>query len=185
MYIKVLFEKNNGKILGAQIIGFEGVDKKIDVLATAIKFKATAYDLKDLDLAYAPPYSQAKDPINIVGYMIENILKGLVKQIHWENLLNHKDAYILDVRTVLEYNKSHFKDAHNIEVDELRNNLNSIPKDKEILVYCHSGLRSYIACKILQANGYNCYNISGGYSFYENTTLKNCLSEKGKKPCGL
>ena len=185
MYIKVLFEKNNGKILGAQIIGFEGVDKKIDVLATAIKFKATAYDLKDLDLAYAPPYSQAKDPINIVGYMIENLLNGLVKQIHWEDLLNHKDAYILDVRTVLEYNKSHFKDAHNIEVNDLRNNLNSILKDKEILVYCHSGLRSYIACKILQANGYNCYNISGGYSFYENTILKNCLSEKGKKPCGL
>lgn len=185
MYLKVLFSKEDGKILGGQIIGFDGVDKRIDVLATAIKFKAKASDLKDLDLAYAPPYSSAKDPINMAGYAIENILNGLVKQVHWDEVEKIANAFILDVRTSMEYNLGNIANSINIEIDSIRENLNMIPKDKPIIVYCHSGLRSYIACRILTAHGYDCYNVCGGYGFYKNIILNAQMLEEGKRPCGL
>lgn len=185
MYIKVYFEKTSGQILGGQIVGFEGVDKRIDVLATAIKFNATAYDLCDLDLAYAPPFSSAKDPINMVGLVITNILTGIVKQVHWEEVLDNKDAIILDTRTKQEYSSGHIDGALHIPVDELRENIEKIPTGHKIYVYCHSGLRSYIACRILMANGFDCYNVSGGFGFYQNILLSAKLVKKGLGLCGL
>lgn len=166
MYIKVVFEKSNGKILGAQIIGQDGVDKRIDVLSTAIRAGMTAFDLEDLELSYSPPFSNAKDPVNMAGYAITNIITNKVKQIHFDELDLIEDIILLDTRSQVEYDNGHLENAINIPLDELRENLAKIPKDKKIYVYCHSGLRSYIACRVLSQNGYDCYNISGGYGYY-------------------
>lgn len=167
MFIKVLFEKKSGIILGAQIVGFAGVDKRIDVLATAIRARMSASDLEELDLAYAPPYSSAKDPVNMAGYVISNILTDRVNQIHWDDVdrLNEND-FILDTRTTYEYDNGHIENAINIPVDNLRERVGELPIDKRIYVYCHSGLRSYIACRILMQKGYDVVNISGGYGIY-------------------
>lgn len=167
MFIKVLFEKKSGIILGAQIVGFAGVDKRIDVLATAIRARMSASDLEELDLAYAPPYSSAKDPVNMAGYVISNILTDRVNQIHWDDVdrLNEND-FILDTRTTYEYDNGHIENAINIPVDNLRERVDELPIDKRIYVYCHSGLRSYIACRILMQKGYDVVNISGGYGIY-------------------
>lgn len=166
MYIKVVFEKSNGKILGAQIIGQDGVDKRIDVLSTAIRAGMTAFDLEDLELSYSPPFSNAKDPVNMAGYAITNIITNKVKQIHFDELDLIEDIILLDTRSQVEYDNGHLENAINIPLDELRENLDKIPKGKKIYVYCHSGLRSYIACRVLSQNGYDCYNISGGYGYY-------------------
>lgn len=166
MYIKVVFEKSNGKILGAQIIGQDGVDKRIDVLSTAIRAGMTAFDLEDLELSYSPPFSNAKDPVNMAGYAITNIITNKVKQIHFDELDLIEDIILLDTRSQVEYDNGHLENAINIPLDELRENLAKIPKGKKIYVYCHSGLRSYIACRVLSQNGYDCYNISGGYGYY-------------------
>lgn len=186
MTVKVTFEKKTGKILGAQIVGYDGVDKRIDVLATAIRANMTAFDLTDLDLAYAPPYSSAKDPVNMAGYAIENILTGKVNQVHWSQVLNNSDDdVILDTRTDMEYAMGNIPTAIHIPVDSLRERMGEIPKDKKIYVYCQSGLRSYIACRILKQNGYTCYNVSGGYGFYSNVVKGSCLEAEGTGPCGL
>lgn len=186
MTLKVLFEKGTGRILGGQIAGYAGVDKRIDVLATAIGARMTAADLADLDLAYAPPYSSAKDPVNMIGFVIDNVLSGRVRQVHWDEALAHDDTTILlDVRTVSEYGRGHIEGAHNIPVDELRERLDEVPEDKQIYVYCKSALRSYIACRILSQNGFDCSNISGGYGFYEVSELDRELTRKGCGPCGL
>ena len=171
MTMKVLFEKPSGKILGAQIIGHEGVDKRIDVLAVAINANMTAEDLTEIDLAYAPPYASAKDPVNMAGYVIENILESTMKQIHWDEALEiastNTKAVILDTRTQAEFNRGHIEGTCNpilnIPVDELRSRLSEIPSDKQLLVHCATGVRSYIACRILMQNGFNCTNIAGGY----------------------
>lgn len=169
MTIKTLFEQKSGRIIGAQITGFSGVDKRIDVLATAIRAKMTAADLAELDLAYAPPYSSAKDPVNMAGFVIENIRSGLVRQHHPEQIksLQKQDGTFLDVRTNAEFAAGHLPRAINIPLDSLRQNLNRIDKNKPVYVNCQSGLRSYIACRILSAHGFTCSNLSGGYRFYQ------------------
>lgn len=167
MTTKVIFDKTNGKILGAQIIGFDGVDKRIDVLATAIRAGMTCFDLVELELAYAPPYSSAKDPVNMAGYAISNVVEGLVEQVHWDEVEVNKDWFILDTRTHKEYERGHLAKAMHIPLDSLRDEMDKLPKDKKIYVYCHSGLRSYVACRILIGEGYECANISGGFGYYE------------------
>lgn len=170
MTMKVVFEKETYRLLGAQIVGYEGVDKRIDVLATAIRAGMKATDLKELDLAYAPPYSSAKDPVNMAGFMIENIAAGQLKQFHLEdikNLPSDGSVTLLDTRTEGEFSRGHVNDFINIPVDLLRENLDKIPKDKPVYVMCQSGLRSYIACCILKGEGYDAYNFSGGYRFYD------------------
>ena len=167
--IKVLYENNTGKILGAQVWGKEGIDKLTDILAVAIKHKMTADDLADFELSYAPPFSSAKSPINLLGNAIQNELDKMVETITWEEVLKIEEAFILDVRTEEEYKYGHIENAMHIPVDELRENLNKLPTDKKIYVYCHTGLRSYIATRILKGNGFASVNIMGGYYFYNST----------------
>lgn len=170
MTMKVVFEKETYRLLGAQIVGYEGVDKRIDVLATAIRAGMKATDLNELDLAYAPPYSFAKDPVNMAGFMIENIASGQLKQFHLEDINDlplDGSVTLLDARTEREFSRGHVTGFINIPVDQLRENLNKLPKDKPVYVMCQSGLRSYIACCILKGEGYDAYNFSGGYRFYD------------------
>ena len=170
MTMKVIFEKETYRLLGAQIVGYEGVDKRIDVLATAIHAGMKATELKELDLAYAPPYSSAKDPVNMAGYMVENIADGILKQWHLkdiDSLPMDGSVTLLDVRTVGEYSRGHLDGFKNIPVDELRGHLDEIEKDKPVYVICQSGLRSYIATRILEGDGYQAYNFAGGFRYYE------------------
>jgi NADPH-dependent 2,4-dienoyl-CoA reductase/sulfur reductase-like enzyme/rhodanese-related sulfurtransferase len=169
MLIKVIFERKSGVILGTQIVGGEGVDKQCDILATAIRHRLTAFDLTELDFCYSPPYGSAKDPVNMVGYSIENILTGKIKQFHWHDIpsiQSDSNAIILDVRTNDEYATRHIEKAKHIPVDNLRERIAELDKSKKIYVYCHSGMRSYIACRILTQNGFECYNLGGGFSLY-------------------
>ena len=187
MTMKVVFEKESYRLLGAQIVGYEGVDKRIDVLATAIHAGMKATQLKDLDLAYAPPYSSAKDPVNMAGFMIENIANGILKQWHLEDasgLPRDGSVTLLDTRTVKEYARGHVDGFVNIPVDELRERLDELDKAKPVYVICQSGLRSYIACRILAGNGYNCYNFSGGFRFYDAVTHDRCLIQSATA-CGM
>ena len=187
MTIKVVFEKETYRLLGAQIIGYEGVDKRIDVLATAIYAGIKAYDLAELDLAYAPPYSSAKDPVNMAGYMIENIANGTVKQWYYEDvdsLPRDGSVTLLDTRTVLEYSCGHIDGFINIPVDELRERLDEIDKSKKVYVICQSGLRSYIASRILMGNGYDAYNFAGGFRFYSAIESDKALVERSTA-CGM
>ena len=169
MIVKIIFSPDSGKLLGAQIVGKEGVDKRIDVLGTAIRMGLTVYDLEELELAYAPPYSSAKDPVNMAGFTAANILKGEMKVIHWEQLdALDKDRYILlDVRTDEEYQKGHVDGSMHIPVDSLRQRLNELPGDKLIVVYCKIGLRGYIAYRILVQKGFDAVNLSGGFDIYQ------------------
>ena len=169
MTLKVLYDKKDYNILGAQCVGYEGVDKRIDVIATSIYSKLKVYMLKDLDLVYAPPYSSAKDPVNVAGYIADNIICGLVKQFYYEDidmLRNRDDVILLDTRTVNEYIKGHAESFINIPLDDLRNNLNILDKNKKIYVMCQSGLRSYLAVRILMENNFEAYNFVGGYKLY-------------------
>lgn len=187
MTMKVIFEKDTYRLLGAQIVGYEGVDKRIDVLATAIHCGMKAYELKDLDLAYAPPYSSAKDPVNMAGFMIENIKNGILKQWHLEDvnkLPRDGSVTLLDTRTQAEFACGHFEGFCNIPVDELRERLKEIAPDKPVYVNCQSGLRSYIACRILAGNGFECYNFSGGFRFYDAVEHDRCLIEQSTA-CGM
>lgn len=169
MLIKLIFSPGDGKILGAQIVGKEGVDKRIDVLATAIRKGMDVYDLEELELAYAPPYSSAKDPVNMAGFTAANILKGDMKVIHWEDLNRlDKDRYILlDVRTDEEYAKGHIEGAVHIPVDSLRKRIDELPRDKRVVIYCKIGLRGYIAYRILVQRCFDAVNLSGGYDIYQ------------------
>ncbi|SFR17773.1 FAD-dependent oxidoreductase [Desulfoscipio geothermicus] len=169
MVVKLLFAPEDGKLLGAQIVGKDGVDKRIDVLATAIRLGLTVYDLEELELAYAPPYSSAKDPVNMAGFTAANILRGDMQIVHWEELDNlPRDRYVLlDVRTDEEYAKGHVEDSVHIPVDSLRKRINELPRDKKIIIYCKIGLRGYIAYRILVQKGFDAYNISGGYDIYQ------------------
>ena len=167
MIVKVIYCEKEKKLLGAQVIGKEGVDKVADILATAIRSKINIYDLEDLELCYAPPFSSAKSVVNIVGNVIENEINGLVKNIFWEDVENTDTPYVLDARTKGEYESGHFSEAINIPVDELRENMDKLDKNKEILVYCKTGVRSYIACRVLIQNGFKVKNIMGGYNLYK------------------
>jgi NADPH-dependent 2,4-dienoyl-CoA reductase/sulfur reductase-like enzyme/rhodanese-related sulfurtransferase len=164
MHIKLLFSKPEGKVLGAQIVGADGVDKRIDVFAVAIRAGMTVFDLQELDLAYAPPYGSGKDPVNIAGFAASNILDGTVKIRHFTNL--KKDDFILDVRTPAEFARGRIPNSKNIYVNELRSKLDKLPRDKTIHVYCTVGFRSYIACRILEQNGFDARNMTGGYITY-------------------
>ncbi len=168
MHVKLLFRKGDGKILGAQIVGGDGVDKRIDVLAVAIRAGMTVSDLQELELAYAPPYGSAKDPVNIAGYAAANILDGTVKVKHFTEL--KEDDFVLDVRTPAEFRKGAIPGAKNISVNQLRDRLDELPRDRTIHAYCGVGLRSYIACRILEQNGLDARNLSGGYATYQTMT---------------
>jgi len=162
--IKVIYEKENREILGAQAIGVKGVDKFIDVIATTIKFGGKIEDLAELDLAYAPPFSSAKSPANMVGFIGLNIEEGLVEQIFMEDLANYNrdTQIILDTREEIELVTGVIEGSINIPLSQLRKRVGELPKDKEILAYCAVGLRGYIAARFLSQNGYKVKNIAGG-----------------------
>ena len=171
MTIKTLFDPQTGRILGAEIVGFDGVDKRIDVMAAAIRAGLTAQQLTQLDLAYAPPYSSAKDPVNMAGYVIENLRGGLVRQYHWDQVATLPDdgsVTLLDVRTPQEVEAQGLlrPDALHIPLDSLRQHLDQLDPAKEVYVNCYSGLRSYLACRILSQRGFRCHNLSGGWRFW-------------------
>lgn len=168
--IKTIYEKGSGKILGAQLVGYDGVDKRCDVMAVAIRAGMTASDLTELELCYAPPFGSAKDPVNFVGYVIENTLTGQVKNFFWNDvagLPRDGSATLLDVRTPSEREAGHIPGFVHIPLDELRQRAGEIDKAKPVYIHCHSGLRSYLACRMLTGMGYDCYNLSGGWRFYE------------------
>ena len=171
MGMKILWDKKTHRLIGAQIVGFDGVDKRMDVLATAIRFGAKVTDLVGLELCYAPPFGSAKDPVNLLGFVAENVITGKVKQFFWHdvpNLPTDGSVTLLDTRTKDEVAEMGVIPGFvNIPVDELRQNLDSLPKDKPVYVHCLSGQRSYIACRILTGNGYDCYNLAGGFKLYQ------------------
>lgn len=173
MSIKALWDRQTLKVLGVQIVGFDGVDKRADVLATAIRFGAKITDLAGLELCYAPPFGSAKDPVNMLGFVAENIATGKVKQFFWhdvEGLPRDGSVTLLDVRTATEVNRGKIDGFINIPLDSLRQRIGEIPRDRPVYVHCHSGLRSYIACRILTGNGYDCFNLAGGWRLYESAT---------------
>ena len=187
MTMKVVFEKETYRLLGAQIVGYEGVDKRIDVLATAIRAGLKATELKELDLAYAPPYSSAKDPVNMAGFMIDNIASGVLRQFHLEDvaaLPRDGSVTLLDTRTVREYGRGHVEGFSNIPVDELRERIGEIERGKPVYVICQSGLRSYIATRILAGYGFETYNFSGGFRFYDAVMNERRLIERASA-CGM
>jgi NADPH-dependent 2,4-dienoyl-CoA reductase/sulfur reductase-like enzyme/rhodanese-related sulfurtransferase len=159
--IKLLFDPNDGRILGAQAIGEDGVEKRIDVIATAIKGKLRAQDLAELELCYAPPYGSAKDPVNLAGMIAQNHLQGLVDSVTWDSI--PADGFLLDVRDSAEVEKGRIPGSTHIPLNELRSLLSTLPKQQEIIAYCQSGQRSYYACRILTQHGFRCRNLSGAY----------------------
>lgn len=167
MSLKLLFAPD-GKVLGAQAVGQDGVDKRMDVLATVIRLGGTVYDLQDLELCYAPPYSSAKDPVNMLGFTAVNILNGDMKVFYCEDLadLDLEKVFLLDARTPAEFALGTIPGAVNIPLDEMRNRLDEIPQDKPVYEFCQVGLRGYIAYRILAQNGFEVYNLSGGYKSY-------------------
>jgi len=170
MIMKISFDPDNGKLLGGQIVGYKGVDKRLELLAATIKNGGTIYDLQEIEHAYAPPFSSAKDPVNQAGFNAENIINGLFKPLSPFQFKKRssKDSFVLDVRTAEEYALDTIDGAVNIDVDDLRNHLNKIPKDKKVMIYCGVGLRGYVAARILRQNGYNdVYNLSGGLKVYK------------------
>jgi NADPH-dependent 2,4-dienoyl-CoA reductase/sulfur reductase-like enzyme/peroxiredoxin family protein/rhodanese-related sulfurtransferase/TusA-related sulfurtransferase len=170
MMLKISFDPKSGRLYGGQVIGYKGVDKRLDLLATVIKNNGTIYDLQEIEHAYAPPFSSAKDPVNQAGYNAENIIKGLFKPLSPFNFHRRieKDCFVLDVRTPEEYAIDAIDGAVNIELDKIRENLERIPKDKKILIYCGVGLRGYVAARILRQNDFEeVYNLSGGLKVYK------------------
>jgi rhodanese-related sulfurtransferase len=167
--LKALFRPGDGLLLGAQIVGRDGIDKRIDVLATAIRAGMTAYDLQDLELAYAPPFSSAKDPVNMAGYVAANILDGDNEPFYWNDIddLKLDETVLLDVRTSKEVEKGMIPGAINIPLDKVRERMDEISKDKAIDIYCQVGLRGYIGARILRQHGFDrVRNLSGGYAGY-------------------
>jgi len=168
MVMRLLFTPDDGRLLGAQIVGIDGVDKRIDVLATAIRAGMTVGDLTELELAYAPQYGTGKDAVNIAGYTATNIVEGDVEVFHADQIEDcvRDGGFLLDVRSEGEFRRGYIEGATNIPIDELRDRLAEVPKDRTILAYCGSGLRSYYACRILTQRGYRAKNLSGGYMVY-------------------
>jgi rhodanese-related sulfurtransferase len=168
--IKLLFSTENGRILGAQAVGSEGVERRIDVIAMAIQKGSTVYDLEEAEMCYAPQFGSTKDPVNIAGMVAANVLRGDSPIIHWEDI-NRSQYYILDVREPVEFKAGHIAGAENIPLGSLRERISELPNDKEIAVYCAAGQRSYYATRILKQNGYSLKNISGGIIIYRNKLL--------------
>jgi NADPH-dependent 2,4-dienoyl-CoA reductase/sulfur reductase-like enzyme/rhodanese-related sulfurtransferase len=165
--MKLIFSTEDGRVLGAQAVGQEGVEKRIDVISMAIQNKATVFDLEEAELCYAPQFGAAKDPVNIAGMIAANALRGDSPLAHWKDV-KKTHALILDVRTPSEYDFGHIEGAINIPINELRSRMNELPSDREILTYCSVGQRSYYASRALRLNKYNARNISGGIHTYEN-----------------
>lgn len=187
--MKLIFSPTDGRVMGAQAVGFDGVEKRIDVIATAIRFGGTVYDLTELELAYAPPYGSAKDPVNMLGYVAENMLKGVVDSIHWNQLssFNEKEYTILDVRDDDEVVTGMYPGAIHIPLSNLRERLNELDSSKPVMVYCAVGLRGYIAARILKQSGFNeVKNLSGGIAtddfehYISNSMLLKNLLSSGK-----
>ncbi|MBR6801517.1 MAG: FAD-dependent oxidoreductase [Eubacteriaceae bacterium] len=170
MSIKLIWDKKTLSVLGSQIVGFNGVDKRMDVIATVIRLGGKVTDLAKLELCYAPPFSSAKDPVNMAGFVAENVISGKVKQFFWHDvaeLPRDGSVVLLDTRTPAEVSRGKIDGFMNIPVDNLRERIDEIPTGKPVYVHCHSGLRSYIACMILAGLGFDCYNLAGGWRFYE------------------
>lgn len=187
MFLKALFDSNTGRILGAQLVGEDGVDKRCDVLATAIKGAMTANDLAELELCYAPPYSSAKDPVNMAGFMAQNLMEGHVHQFFWDDvdaLPRDGSATLLDVRTPAEYAGGHLDGFINLPVDELREHLTELDLAKPIYINCQSAVRSYIACRILTQKGYTCSHLAGGWRMYA-SILGGRSCPQATYPCGM
>ncbi|OTO52327.1 FAD-dependent oxidoreductase [Enterococcus faecium] len=167
--LKLIFHPETGEIYGAQGVGAKGVDKRIDILATAIKGHLTIFDLPELELTYAPPFGSAKDPVNMLGYAAMNIAEGLSETVQWHQLPTElaKGKILLDVRTAEELEKGKFKEAKHIPLNELRDRLNELDSQQEYIVSCHSGLRSYLAERILKQSGYHVKNLDGAFSLYQ------------------
>ena len=188
MSVKLLFEKKSGKVLGAQIVGSDGVDKRCDVIATAIRAGMTVIDLTELELSYAPPYSSAKDPVNMAGYVAENILRERTRVFHWHDVagIDLEKSIMLDIRTVGEYANGFIPGSINIPVDSLRGRIHELDQSKTVYVVCQVGLRGHVACRILSQRGYQCLNLSGGYRLYNSifgkkTTPGNLSGQKKTK----
>ena len=171
---KLLFS-HQGQILGCQMVGREGVDKRMDVVATAMRLDAHVTELADLELSYAPPFSSAKDPVNVLGYMAEDLLNGTAKSVDWEEALNrdYDRSVLLDVRTVREAEAGRVNGSVNIPVDELRGRMGELDKDKKLYVYCGIGLRGYVACRMLTQAGFDAVNVAGGYTSYTAQQMEN------------
>ena len=187
MTMKVVFEKHTYRLLGAQIIGYDGADKRIDVIAAAILGGLNAIGLKDLDLAYAPPYSSAKDPVNMAGFLIENLATGTIRQLHADQadtLPKDGSVILLDVRTDEEYAVGRIDGFLHIPLDQLRERLPEIRPGKSVYVLCQSGLRSYIACRILTGRGYECFNLAGGFRLYQAVAGDRAMA-RSAAPCGM
>ena len=186
MTIKALFSLEDKRILGAQIVGYDGVDKRLDVISTAMQAGLKITELADLDLAYAPPYASAKDPVNMLGFVAQNIIEGKVKQFFFEDIATLPEgAILLDTRTREEYADGHASGFDkNIPVDELRSRISELDISRPVYVMCQTGLRSYIACRILSQNGFECYNFAGGYRFYSSVksgeAFERCSTDCGK-----
>lgn len=166
MTLKLLFDPQSRKVLGAQAVGGAGVDKRIDVIAVAIQAGMTVFDLEELELAYSPQYGSAKDPVNMAGFVAAGLIRDDHPQVDVEYVLAAR-PYLVDVRTPEEFSRGHFPDAINIPVDDLRGRLNEMPSDRQIAVYCQVGQRGYLATRILRQRGYNAVNVSGGYKTYQ------------------
>lgn len=168
MFIKLVFNPESGLLYGAQVIGGKGVDKRTDVLAAAIRSRMTVFDLQELELAYAPPFSSAKDPVNMAGYAAGNIVEGTFKPVYAEEIEALGDGSVLvDVRTDAEYGAGAIGGAIHCRLETMRDHLDELPKDRELIIYCRVGLRGYIAQRILEQKGYRTRNLAGGYLFYD------------------
>lgn len=163
--LKLIFNRQDGRVVGAQAVGKGGVDKRIDVISMAIQKGATVFDLEEAELCYAPQFGSAKDPVNIAGMIAANVMRGDSSLAHWETALDG-DALILDVRDPVEYKGGHVEGARNLPLDQVRDSLNELPRDREILAYCYVGQRSYYAARALSQYGFNVRNISGGFKTF-------------------
>jgi len=165
MTIKLLFSVPDGKILGAQAIGEQGIAKRIDAIAMAIQMNATVFDLEEAEFCYAPQFGTAKDPVNIAGMIAANALRGDAPVAHWGSV-SENPAVILDVREPMEYQTGHYEGALNIPLGTLRERMSELPQDEQILTYCAVGQRSYYASRALRQYGFDARNISGGARSY-------------------
>jgi rhodanese-related sulfurtransferase len=180
MTIQIIFSPADGRLLGAQVAGYDGADKRLDILAGVIKRNGTIYDLAEFEHAYAPPYSSAKDPVNMAGFVAENILQDRLKVIYFDDISDLKEnGILLDVRSPEEFANGTMPGAISIPVDELRGRMSELPKDSHIYIFCQIGLRGYLAQRILVQNGYDYVrNVSGGFALWKVITEEKALTRQ-------